>query len=414
MHRADAYTTPMHTPYRSVAPRNLPRWSADGRCTPCMQVCVHRPDESADETFLEWYDRRTENDEWKRREGAPKLPKKATPMLRLGYKRASTSTSVVLSAAAERGGGGGGEEGGVWAAAPGDGGEGQGAVAGAVTWDESIVALGGGQPITFRCAPLSLVVPALPASSRGAPKAALGVGQCKRNPLCTRGYKHTGHCLLVPAAQRSVTATVTAAEAEERGKSAPRAGRQPFELPPGWTRVKHVTVNGNTRIVFSDGRRKANTVQSAWLTYMSDAEASGMQAPAADWPRTVPAAAKRPKLTAISTAISTSTSTATPTSTYTATYGSTPDYGAVVGDLASVALGMAEVREMLERFRLGTYAANFDEAGYDDRDFILQMNAEHLDTLVRDVGMKPGHALKFRDFLAQERRRAPQVMPQSR
>ena len=178
--------------------------------------------------------------------------------------------------------------------------------------------------------------------------------------------------------------------------------------------MKHVTVNGNTRIVFSDGRRKANTVQSAWLTYMSDADASGMQAPAADWPRTVPAAAKRPKLTAISTAISTSTSTATPTSTYTATYGSTPDYGAVVGDLASVALGMAEVREMLERFRLGTYAANFDEAGYDDRDFILQMNAEHLDALVRDVGMKPGHALKFRDFLAQERRRAPQVMPQSR
>ena len=149
-------------------------------------------------------------------------------------------------------------------------------------------------------------------------------------------------------------------------------------------------------------RRKANTVP--------DAEASGMQAPAADWPRTVQAAAKRPKLTAIST----STATATPDSSYTATYGSTPDYGAVVGDLASVALGMAEVREMLERFRLGTYAANFDEAGYDDRDFILQMNAEHLDALVRDVGMKPGHALKFRDFLAQERRRAPQVMPQSR
>ena len=153
-------------------------------------------------------------------------------------------------------------------------------------------------------------------------------------------------------------------------------------------------------------RRKANTVP--------DAEASGMQAPAADWPRTVQAAAKRPKLTAISTANSTSTATATPDSTYTATYGSTPDYGAVVGDLASVALGMAEVREMLERFRLGTYAANFDEAGYDDRDFILQMNAEHLDALVRDVGMKPGHALKFRDFLAQERRRAPQAMPQSR
>ncbi|KOO32589.1 hypothetical protein Ctob_010287 [Chrysochromulina tobinii] len=88
--------------------------------------------------------------------------------------------------------------------------------------------------------------------------------------------------------------------------------------------------------------------------------------------------------------------------------------GAVMGDLASVAMGMTEVREMLERFRLGMYAASFDEAGYDDRDFILQMSAEHLDALVRDVGMKPGHALKFRDFLAQERRRAPQAIPQSR
>jgi hypothetical protein len=205
-----------------------------------MQVCVHRPDESVDESFLEWYDRRSENHEWKRRDGAPKLPKKATPKLLLGYKGASTSTSVVSAAAAESGGGGGGEGGGVWAAAQGDGGEGQGAVAGAVAWDESTVSLGGGQPITFRCAPLSLVVPALPASSRGAPKTALAVGQCERNPLCTRGYAHNGrggHCLLVPAAQRSSavsSAMVAAADAEDAGKSAPRAGRRLAELPPGW------------------------------------------------------------------------------------------------------------------------------------------------------------------------------------
>jgi hypothetical protein len=309
---------------------------------------------------------------------------------------------VVSAAAAESGGGGGGEGGGVWAAAQGDGGEGQGAVAGAVVWDESTVSLGGGQPITFRCAPLSLVVPALPASSRGAPKTALAVGQCERNPLCTRGYAHNGrggHCLLVPAAQRSSavsSAMVAAADAEDEGKSAPRAGRRLAELPPGWSRVKYVTGNGNTRSVISDGRRKARTVQGAWLTYMSgeeacgmqaDEEAPGRQAPAPDWPRTVPAAAKRPKMAADSIAS-----------------------GAVMGDLASVAMGMTEVREMLERFRLGMYAASFDEAGYDDRDFILRMSAEHLDALVRDVGMKPGHALKFRDFLAQERRRAPQAI----
>jgi hypothetical protein len=193
---------------------------------------------------------------------------------------------------------------------------------------------------------------------------------------------------------------VAAADAEDEGKSASRAGRRLAELPPGWSRVRYVTGNGNTRSVISDGQRKARTVQGAWLTYMSGEEACGMQAdedapgrqaPAPDWPRTVPAAAKRPKMAADSIAS-----------------------GAVMGDLASVAMGMTEVREMLERFRLGMYAASFDEAGYDDRDFILQMSAEHLDALVCDVGMKPGHALKFRDFLAQERRRAPQAIPQSR
>ena len=140
----------------------------------------------------------------------------------------------------------------------------------------------------------------------------------------------------------------------------------------------------------------------------ADEEASGMQAPSADWPRTAAAAAKRPKMAAVSIA------TTTPTPTSISTSPSPPDKGAVMGDLASVAMGMAEVREMLERFRLGMYAASFDEAGYDDRDFILQMSAEHLDALVRDVGMKPGHALKLRDFLVQERRRAPQIIPQSR
>ena len=46
---------------------------------------------------------------------------------------------------------------------------------------------------------------------------------------------------------------------------------------------------------------------------------------------------------------------------------------------------------------VGAYAAAFDENGYDDLAF-LAAEAE-LPRVVADVGMKPGHAHKFVDFI---------------
>ena len=64
--------------------------------------------------------------------------------------------------------------------------------------------------------------------------------------------------------------------------------------------------------------------------------------------------------------------------------------------------GMGAVTELLERFRLSQYADAFDDAGYDDLQYLLVLNADQINHLVSDVGMKPGHACKFRDYLLRE------------
>ena len=64
--------------------------------------------------------------------------------------------------------------------------------------------------------------------------------------------------------------------------------------------------------------------------------------------------------------------------------------------------GMAAVTEMLTRFRLERYVGAFDEAGYDDALYLLQMSGEQIEQLIKDVGMKMGHASKFRDFMRLE------------
>ena len=38
------------------------------------------------------------------------------------------------------------------------------------------------------------------------------------------------------------------------------------------------------------------------------------------------------------------------------------------------------------------------------RRYLMQIRGEQLEQLVRDVGMKPGHAMKFKAFLAGEQR----------
>ena len=63
---------------------------------------------------------------------------------------------------------------------------------------------------------------------------------------------------------------------------------------------------------------------------------------------------------------------------------------------------MAAVGAMLQSFRLEQYAAAFDEAGYDDVGYIRILKDDALSELVETVGMKPGHAAKFRAFLSGE------------
>ena len=65
---------------------------------------------------------------------------------------------------------------------------------------------------------------------------------------------------------------------------------------------------------------------------------------------------------------------------------------------------MKAVADLLERFRLAAYVEAFDENGYDDLVWILQMGDAQVEQLIADVGMKPGHAAKFQQYLAAEPR----------
>ena len=57
------------------------------------------------------------------------------------------------------------------------------------------------------------------------------------------------------------------------------------------------------------------------------------------------------------------------------------------------------VRKFLEKCGLGVYSAQFEESGYDDLDFILDLarNEEKgtITQLAEHLGFKPGHALRF-------------------
>lgn len=65
--------------------------------------------------------------------------------------------------------------------------------------------------------------------------------------------------------------------------------------------------------------------------------------------------------------------------------------------------GMGPVLTMLQALRLEQYAAAFDEGGYDDLDYMMQLGEAGLTKLCAEVKMKPGHANKFLDFLPKYR-----------
>ena len=64
---------------------------------------------------------------------------------------------------------------------------------------------------------------------------------------------------------------------------------------------------------------------------------------------------------------------------------------------------------MLTAFRLERYAEVMDEEGYDDLRWLCDAGAAQLRAVAEGVGMKPGHARKFVDYVPLYRPQMQQV-----
>lgn len=65
-------------------------------------------------------------------------------------------------------------------------------------------------------------------------------------------------------------------------------------------------------------------------------------------------------------------------------------------------LARASSASLLRAALRGLQIDAFDNAGYDDALYLLQMGEAQVEQLIKDVAMKPGHASKFRDYLKLE------------
>ena len=58
---------------------------------------------------------------------------------------------------------------------------------------------------------------------------------------------------------------------------------------------------------------------------------------------------------------------------------------------------MEEVKRVLAAINLAQYADAFDKEGYDDLRHLASFDGATLAKVAREIGMKPGHALRFVD-----------------
>ena len=58
---------------------------------------------------------------------------------------------------------------------------------------------------------------------------------------------------------------------------------------------------------------------------------------------------------------------------------------------------MGEVKRVLAAINLAQYADAFDKEGYDDLRHLASFDGATLAKVAREIGMKPGHALRFVD-----------------
>ena len=78
-----------------------------------------------------------------------------------------------------------------------------------------------------------------------------------------------------------------------------------------------------------------------------------------------------------------------------------PNGGAPPAPPPPAAVGSAGVRAALVRLNLEQYADMFDELGYDDLPYLIQMGVEARGQVATEVGLKPGHARKFVELLGE-------------
>jgi hypothetical protein len=64
--------------------------------------------------------------------------------------------------------------------------------------------------------------------------------------------------------------------------------------------------------------------------------------------------------------------------------------------------GMDAVRKVLEALHMELYSVAFEETGYDDIDFLTSLDEPSLGAVAELVGMKPGHAARFKAWLNRE------------
>ena len=65
-------------------------------------------------------------------------------------------------------------------------------------------------------------------------------------------------------------------------------------------------------------------------------------------------------------------------------------------------MGMGAVRSVLQRLHMEVYCAAFEETGYDDLEFLTSLDESQLGEVAALVGMKPGHASRFKAWLKRE------------
>ena len=178
------------------------------------------------------------------------------------------------------------------------------------------------------------------------------------------------------------------------------------ELPLGWTRKKNRTPAGNQWTSFHGDGRSASTISQAWAIHARADGGDVNRSLSGELKRlaestTVQPAAKQPRTSAEEA------SSNHPHAVGAATLAAAPSSKCMLASSAGIAAdGMQDVARMLERFRLVAYVDKFDEEGYDDYEWILTMETAQVEKLIADVGMKPGHAAKLKQYLAMERQAA--------